>query len=412
MTTAALFLALDLGTTSLAGRLLAGDGAVLAEIRHDNPQRVHGADVIRRLEAALEGRGDELRRLLVEGIEALTVALLTAAGEPRSAIVAAAAAANPAVTTLLLSGDPRPILFPPHRPADRAGRAVDPASLGLDLPVPLWLFPLVSGYVGGDLVAFLYGQAAGEASAPTLYIDIGTNAEIAYRSAAGWLTTSVAAGPAFEGGGISCGMAATPGAIHGVRCAGERLRLEVVGGGRPRGLCGSGLVEAIATAREAGLLDGSGRLLDPAEVDSSLSRYLLPHRDGNALCLYRDAAGSVLLTQADVRAFQLAKGAIHGGVVALLQRVGAGPEAVGRVLVSGAFGLSLAPWALKSVAMLPPAMIEKTLFVAGGCLAGIGRMLPDPDGSRQVLELAGSLKPYPLSGTPAFERAFLAALDF
>jgi uncharacterized 2Fe-2S/4Fe-4S cluster protein (DUF4445 family) len=130
------------------------------------------------------------------------------------------------------------------------------------------------------------------------------------------------------------------------------------------------------------------------------------------LRLHRDAAGELLLTQEDIRNFQLAKGAILAGVECLLQRAGLRAEEVRLSLVTGAFGFSLAPAVLKRVAILPKNMVDKVVFVPGGALLGVGRFLLDPAGRTSVAQLAARLKPYPLSGTPAFEQAFLRAIDF
>lgn len=412
-----LLLALDLGTTTLAGRLLLADGTVVAEAQIANPQAQLGADVIRRLEAALGGEGERLQRLLTGGVEKLIGELLRRSGEERGAITAAAAAANPAITYLLRRLPPAEILFPPHRPKSGQGGVIDPAALGLDLPVPLYLFPLVSGYVGGDLVAFLYGFEANHSSLLTpdssrFFLDIGTNGEMALFTGKGWWTTSVAAGPAFEGGGVACGMPALAGAIEGVAVAGDRLELQVIGGGAPQGVCGSGLAAAVAAAREAGLLDPRGTFVPPAEVATNLARYLIATAEGPALRLYRDATIDVRLTQEDVRQFQLAKGAVRAGAQCLLQRCGLEPEELGEVVVTGAFGFSLPPAVLKKVAMLPAGMIDKVSFVPGGALTGIGRLLRAAQGPAEVENLAAALRPFPLSGTPAFEKAFLTSLDF
>lgn len=401
-------LAFDLGTTTLAGRLLAPGGETVAEAHLPNPQASLGADVIRRLEAALAGRDEELQKLLAGGMNALAGELLSLAALPKSAITAAAAAANPAVTFLLRRLPPREILFPPHRPRESRGVLLNPAPLGLDLPVPLYLFPLVSGYVGGDLVAFLYGED--DSPSCRLYLDIGTNGEMALRTDKGWWTTSVAAGPAFEGGGISCGMRAVLGAVEDVAVEEDRLRLRTIGAGAPRGICGSGLAAAVAAAREGGLLDRRGTLAEPEVVATNLARHLVETPAGRALRLYRDASVDLLLTQDDIRSFQLAKGAVRGGVECLLRRAG-NPE-VEEVVVTGAFGLSLSPAVLKGVAMLPANMIDRVRFVPGGALAGVSRLLLDPEGPARAEALSGLLRPTPLSGTPAFEKAFLAGLDF
>ncbi|PKN12834.1 MAG: hypothetical protein CVU69_05580 [Deltaproteobacteria bacterium HGW-Deltaproteobacteria-4] len=403
-----LLLALDLGTTTLAGRILDAQGQVLAEGKVANPQRALGADIVRRLEAALAGEGERLQALLVDGIAALLDDLLRAAGAGRESIGAVAVAANPGVTALFCGDDVRPILFPPHRPKNPGLRSL--ALPVLQLPVPLVLFPVLSGYVGGDLVACLYGLAS--VTEGTLVIDLGTNGEIAIGNADGWLATSVPAGPAFEGGEISCGQLATTGAISNVTRVGDRLQLEVIGGGVPTGLAGSGLFAVIAVGIESELIDCSGRIVTPAEVDSNLSRYLRPDGRAQALCLYRDAGREIVVTQGDIRAFQLAKGAVRAGIDALLARADIPVAAVEQVIVTGAFGLSLDRKSLKSVAILPAVMVEKALFIPGGALSGVQRFLLQDDGCAQLQVLTEKMRSYPLSGTPAFERAFLAALDF
>ena len=409
-------LALDLGTTTLAGRLIDSKGVVLAEAKFANPQREMGSDVIRRLEASLKGEGARLQALLVSGIEDLIAELLTAAGSSLVDISAASAAGNPAICHLLRNLPVEPILFPPHRPRDRAGVFLDPAELGLDLPVPLYLFPLVSGYVGGDLVAFLYGQEVCPSPltphVSRFFLDIGTNGEMGLFDGRKWWTTSVAAGPAFEGGEISCGMAVQPGAVESVWLKGDSLHLSVIGGGPPRGICGSGLAAAVAAALDGGLIDRRGNIVDPGEVATNLARCIVDTPSGRALRLYRDAAVELLVTQQDIRNFQLAKGALKAGAECLLARAGLDSGRIGEVVVTGAFGFSLAPEVLKRVALLPPNMIDKVRFAAAGALAGVCRMLTDPSGPDKVQHLADVLKPYPLSGTPAFEEAFVASLDF
>ena len=152
-----LLLALDLGTTCLAGRLVDASGAVLAEARRDNPQRSLGADILTRMQRASEGAGRQLQALLVEGMASVTAELLAMAGCPSGAVVAAAAAGNPGISYLLRNLPVDSILFPPHRARQNslASLPLTPVNIGVD--VPLQLFPLASGFVGGDLVAFLYG---------------------------------------------------------------------------------------------------------------------------------------------------------------------------------------------------------------------------------------------------------------
>jgi uncharacterized 2Fe-2S/4Fe-4S cluster protein (DUF4445 family) len=404
------FLALDLGTTTLAGRLIDRRGQVLAEGRRLNPQIERGADIISRLECVLQGEGPRLQALLTGGLNDLIGDLLQQAGADPQAIGAAAAAGNSGICHLLRQLPVESILFPPHRPVERSGLFLDPAELGLRLPAPLYLFPLVTGYVGGDLVAFLFSQEPHPDN--SFYLDAGTNGEMALLAGGRWWTTSVAAGPAFEGGGIACGMLAQKGAVAGVALEGEGLRLDVLGGGPPRGLCGSGLVEAVAAALEGGLIDARGTIVDPLEVETNLARHVVETPGGRCLRLYRDALVDLLITQQDIRAFQLAKGAVRAGSECLLERAGLTADAIGQVVMTGAFGFSLTPRVLKRVAMLPENMVDKVRFTEAGVLAGCCRLLLDPEGPERARQLADAMRPHPLSGTPSFEKAFLRALDF
>jgi uncharacterized 2Fe-2S/4Fe-4S cluster protein (DUF4445 family) len=405
-----MLLALDLGTTVLAGRLATGAGKLLAEAEAGNPQRAFGDDVIRRLEAARQGHAQQLQRLLSEGINRLVDTLLKQAGRDAADISAAAAAANPAVTHLLAGQPVDKILFPPHRPDFTGGCSLDAKALGLDLPIPLYLFPLLSGYVGGDLLAVLL--AAEAPAEPTLYLDLGTNAELALWDGHRWLVTSVAAGPAFEAGHLTCGMRHGPGAVKRVQCAAERLELEVAGGTAPLGICGSGFFSALGAALEGGLIDPRGRIRAADEVATPLCRYLVAEGEGFALQLYRDARRRLLITQQDVRAFQLAKGAVNAGIACLLHRAGLTAAAIGSLRIAGALGTALLPRDLKGVAMVPEIMLDKVRFLPSAVLDGLLVLLAEEGGEERVRQLAAKLKPYPLSGTPAFEQSFLRALDF
>jgi uncharacterized 2Fe-2S/4Fe-4S cluster protein (DUF4445 family) len=447
-------LALDLGTTTLVGRLLAADGTVLAEARAANPQRILGADILARLQHAHEGAGTQLRNLLLDGVRTLVRDLLAAAGCPAGRVTAAAAAGNPGICHLLCRLPVGALLFPPHRSQLTGLTTIPPAEFDLGLPVPLQLFPAISGFVGGDLVAVLFGAGTPPASGHLLYcadpsglrpppllrrggpgrvppcgtggmvseanqggvpafvLDLGTNAELALWTGSQWRVTSAAAGPAFEAGNIACGMPLAPGAVTDVCLAGDRLLLTVAGGGRPLGLCGSGLLALIAAARQGGLIEAGGRIVTPDEVGSNLARYLVADGEGWAIGFHRDARGELRLTQDDVRQLQLAKGAVRAGVEVLLDRAGLTVGDVDAMLITGAFGAALPAAAVRGIAMLPEGMIDKLFFVPNGVLDGLAAFLADPDGAARLTKLLATIRPLPLSGTPAFEKRFLAALEF
>ncbi|NJC88773.1 MAG: DUF4445 domain-containing protein [Desulfuromonas sp.] len=421
-TAPALFV-LDLGTTTLVGRLLAVDGTALAEARLPNPQRLHGTDILTRLQYAHNGGGAELQQLLVAGIRTLFAELLTEASLPATAVTAVAAAGNPGIGHLLCRLPVESLLFPPHRSPLTALTSIPPAEIDLGLPVPLQLFPAVSGFVGGDLVAVLYGFHGSRLAAPkggsppagtvpTLVLDLGTNAELALWNGTRWLVTSAAAGPAFEAGDIACGMTLAPGAVTDVQLRDDRLAMTTVGGDRPLGLCGSGLLALIAAARQGGLIDAGGRIVAPEEVGTNLARYLVADGEGWGVCFHRDARGELRLTQDDVRQLQLAKGAVRAGVEVLLDRAGLVATDLDAILITGAFGSALPATALKGIAMLPEGMIDKSFFVPNGVLDGLAAFLADQDGAAKLTKLLATIKPLPLSGTPAFEKRFLGSLEF
>lgn len=415
------FLALDLGTTTLVGRLLATDRTLLAEMRLGNPQRSLGTDILTRLQRAHEGGGEELQRLLGGGVRTLVANLLDQAGRRPDDVTGAAAAGNPGICHLLTRLPVERLLFPPHRSALMELTDLPPAAIDLDLPVPLQLFPAVTGFVGGDLVAVLYGfldsrfstldgDSPHAGTVPVLILDLGTNAELALWTGSHWLVTSAAAGPAFEAGNITCGMSLGPGAVTDVQLAGDRLALTIDGGGRPSGLCGSGLLALVAAARQGGLIDAGGRIAAPGEVGTNLARYLAADGEGWAICFHRDARGELRLTQDDVRQLQLAKGAVRAGIEVLLDRAGLAVADLAAILITGAFGAALPAAALKGIAMLPEGMVDKSFFVANGVLDGLTAYLVDPHGCERLQALLATIKPLPLSGTPAFEKRFLGAL--
>jgi uncharacterized 2Fe-2S/4Fe-4S cluster protein (DUF4445 family) len=375
------------------------------------------------LQRAHEGAGTKLQNLLLDGVRALVRDLLAAAGYPAGRVTAAAAAGNPGICHLLRRLPVASLLFPPHRSSLDELTSVAPADIDLGLPVPLQLFPAVSGFVGGDLVAVLYGfhvsrftfhkgDSPPAGTIPALVLDLGTNAELALWTGAQWRVTSAAAGPAFEAGNIACGMPLAPGAVTDVHLEGDRLILIVAGGGRPMGLCGSGLLALIAAARSGGLIDAGGRIVAPDEVGTNLARYLAADGAGWSIGFHRDAHGKLGLTQDDVRQLQLAKGAVRAGIEVLLDRAGLTVADMGSVLITGAFGAALPAAAVMGIAMLPEGMIDKSFSVPNGVIDGLAAFLADPQGTERLQALLATIKPLPLSGTPAFEKRFLAALEF
>jgi len=414
-----LAIAFDLGTTTIAAALFDPlTGERLAMTGGLNPQREFGLDVVSRLDAALHSEGAllEMKGSVNGTLEQMALELLAGVGANISDLKIVAVAGNPAMEHILLGLPVKSLAFPPYRPLFTTGRMMNSAELGWDMAVPAYIFPLPGGFVGGDLVGFLYGVdvtcTPSPVSGPRLFLDLGTNGEIALALGEKVYATSAAAGPAFEGGNLTCGMAALAGAISGVSLEGERVRLATIGGGPPLGICGSGVLETIAELLRTGLLDQTGRLRSPSEISSNLANRIIDIDNEASFVIYRDAKRVISLGQKDIRQVQLAKGAIRAGMEVLFDRSGMPREAVQEVVLTGSFGAMLDPGALKNVGILPEKMVNVCSFIREGALAGVGRSICTSGGIEEIEKLAKSIRVIPLSGTPAFEKHFLEQMNF
>jgi uncharacterized 2Fe-2S/4Fe-4S cluster protein (DUF4445 family) len=314
-------IAVDLGTTTLVAQLVdLSTGNVLGVRTGLNPQAAWGADIMSRVESALRS-GNGAR---------LTGAIRAKLGEMASELVASARAdarvrevtvvGNTVMHNLFCGIDVEPLSHVPFHPARDGLELFAPAELGwqLDSGAQLRFLPCLGGFVGSDILAGILATRMHESDKLLCLIDLGTNGEIVVGNRERMICASTAAGPAFEGGRISSGMRAATGAISEVRLEDSRLRCHVIGGGPPRGICGSGLVDAVAAGLQLGVVASNGRL-----------------NAGNGPWTL---APPVSLTQADVRELQLAKGAIAAGVRILLRHWGASSGDIARLHLAGAFG--------------------------------------------------------------------------
>ena len=334
-------LACDIGTTTVVAYLLDGhSGALLARSSAMNPQSQFGADVISRIQHALAGGGEALSDCIRETLRALCADAAAQAGIDPAAITRAAIVGNTAMHHLLLGIDPSPLVTPPYMPAVRDALPIGCARI----------LPNIGGFVGGDTVGCMTATRFDRREELTLLIDIGTNGEMVLGDKHRRVACSTAAGPAFEGAKISCGMRGAPGAVDHVTVKKGQLSYTVIGGGKPKGLCGSGLLDLTAALLETGVIDESGRM----EEDFSL-------------------CPNVTLTQRDVREVQLAKAAIRAGIELMCAHLGKRPEDIRAVLLAGAFGSYMDPASACRIGMIPPVLLEKIQPI--GNAAGEGAKL-------------------------------------
>jgi uncharacterized 2Fe-2S/4Fe-4S cluster protein (DUF4445 family) len=412
-------IAFDIGTTTVAGYLAdLRTGAMLDSVAATNRQARIGADVMTRVAHTLEDR-DGLARLqgdVVASLNGLIVDLLAKNGIDPSGLYLLTAAGNTVMSHLLLGISPRALAQAPFVPAFRSRLVVPTRRLHLKAPAHarLLVLPNIASYVGSDITAAILATDMDRPRGIRMLIDIGTNGEIVLAQGLRRVTCSTAAGPAFEGAGVRQGMRAEAGAISAVRI-GDDVRLSVVGGGAPRGICGSGLVDAVAELIRIGFIDRGGRLCRaescPAGVSRALARRLRAGGKGPAFLLAEGEA-EVALHQQDIRALQLAKGAIRAGIEILLERWGLAAEDLDEVLLAGAFGSRLRAESLLATGLLPPLAAEKIRPV--GNAAGLGAwlsLISVPQWARAAAIAAGT-EHVELSGHPAFQSRFIEALDF
>jgi uncharacterized 2Fe-2S/4Fe-4S cluster protein (DUF4445 family) len=401
-------LAVDLGTTNVAAFLVdLQSGRRLASLAIENPQVAWGADVISRVNHAVThaGGGHELREAAITAIAALADDLCKAVAAAPADIVDVVVCGNTAMQHLLLDLPVAQLGRAPFVAAASQAMDVKARELGLAFSPGAYVHvaPSVGGFVGGDHVtALLATQSHWSAVTTSLVMDIGTNTEISLIHKGKILSASCPSGPALEGGHISCGMRAAEGAIERVGLASDgSLTLKVIGGKTPVGLCGSGVLDVMATMHRAGLVDDRGRL--------NAGHAAVTQREGRRMA--RLAEG-VTFSQDDVRAVQLAKAAIRTGVELLLREAQLQADQIERFIIAGAFGAYIDVQSGVATGLFP--RLAPTRFMQVGNAAGLGvqRMLASGRARAEAAELAARCRYVELSTLAGFQKAFMQHIGF
>ncbi|MCX7867980.1 ASKHA domain-containing protein [Limisphaera sp. VF-2] len=387
--------AVDVGTTTIAAQLVdLRTGEVRAVQTALNAQARHGADLVSRLEFALQPGGRNTLTELCRGqIHQMIRDLIGDSDASPAALRTVVLVGNTVMHHLFSGLEVESLASFPFEPVTTEAQPFRPDQLGWHLPndVRVWFLPCLGGFVGSDVLAGILATRLDEAQACEALLDLGTNGEIVVAQQGQLYCTSTAAGPAFEGARLTMGMRAAAGAIARVAIRDGRLVCEVLGGGPARGICGSGLVDAVAAALEMGWITPGGRLELPG---------LLPLTD------------SVHLTQQDIRELQLAKAAIAAGLRLLLRQCGASLEAIHQIHLAGAFGNALDPVSAHRIGLLEvdPARVQS----AGNTAlrgARIALSLRGPD-DPILARICRSVVHVPLHTLPEFEETFASCLGF
>jgi uncharacterized 2Fe-2S/4Fe-4S cluster protein (DUF4445 family) len=377
-------IAFDLGTTTVVATLLdVATGTPVTVRSRLNGQQPFGADVISRISATMLDKGalERLRDLAAKTLQELAEEVCADGGVDPARVHEVALAGNATMTQLALGIDPEPVGVAPFIMAARAYPELPAAELGLRLHprARANVMPALGAYVGGDVVAGLLATGMNRDKRLRLFIDVGTNCELALGSADRLLCTAAPAGPAFEAAQIRCGMRAADGAIEVVRIVDDSLELDVIGAAEPAGICGSGLVDCVAELVRAGLLDPSGRFVtdeEAVEIAPLLSRRLVVRPDGSRVFVLHwnggegDVENAVYLSQRDVRELQFAKAAIATGWQVLCEELGVEPSEIQQVLLAGSFGSYLSPASAVRIGLVPGLPLPR--IVSAGNVAGEG----------------------------------------
>lgn len=422
--------AVDIGTTTVVLYLYdLRSGRRLGVASTLNRQAAFGGDVVSRITAAARSGGPgPLQAAALETVAGLLEEACAAAGTSPTEVYELVAVGNSTMHHLFLGLDPACIGQAPFRVVERRSLTVPAEALpvlGLNPLGRVVFLPLIGGYLGADTVAVILATGTHLAAENRLVIDIGTNGEIVLGGRDGLWACSTAAGPALEGAGLSCGMRARPGAIDEVRIDREgRIQLSTVGDAPPQGLCGSGVVTAVAEMLRAGLVEVSGRLtvgsigtVGAAEAAPAVGTASAAGAASERAVVLASAEASgtgspIQMTQADVRAVQLAKGAIAAGIQTLFDATGIRPETVSEVILAGAFGNYLDIEDAKAIGLLPdlPGVPVRSVGNAAG--AGAQMALLSAESRAEADAVAARVRPVHLSGRPEFQKVFVDCLRF
>ena len=406
-------MAIDLGTTTVVGSLLdLAKGEILAEKSLLNRQAVFGADVISRIAYTTDSdtRRQEMQIAALETLNQLVIQLADEAGVEERRICQAIVVGNPSMLHLLLGIDAHSIAVAPFVTTFSHDQDLEATQLKLVIHprARVQTLPFIGAYAGADAVGGLLATDLLRSEKRRLFVDVGTNSEIVLGSSDGVWACSAPAGPAFEGGRIRHGMMASEGAIHRVEL-GDQVKLSVVGDETPRGICGSGLIQAIAELGRVGLLEPSGRLRRPEEAPEHPLVSRLVEFDG--VRAFQLAEG-VALTQVDIREVQAAKGAISTGVAVLLETSGLGLEDLDEVVLAGSFGSAIDPASARALGLVPRVDLEKIQSIGNAALEGAKIALLSFRERQVARHIPSRVEYVELSAMPDFNDRYLTELSF
>lgn len=396
-------LAFDIGTTTVVCYLLSPeDGQELSHASMLNPQESFGADVISRIQCAVKGEREALTKAIREGMESLIKEVCKRAGVSPSEIGVVSVVGNPCMQQLFLGMEVNNLAAVPFAPVLKESAHLPAADYLPSLTNALLLVvPDIAGYVGADTLGCVLSSQMEAASGNVLMVDIGTNGEMVLKVKDRMAACSTAAGPALEGARIRFGMRGANGAIDHVSLTEKDLNVHVIGEGKAIGICGSGLIDAVAAMKRTGILNRRGRIQTGENLPDFAGR--IGEKDGERIFALTE---DVYLTQQDIREVQMAKGAIAAGIELMAEELGIQTEEIDQVLLAGAFGSFLNADSACDIGLLPACLCGRISVIGNAAGSGAKMLACDQKELAYTDRLLERIEFLELASLPGFQRCF------
>jgi len=408
-------LAVDIGTSKIVGQLVSlDDGQVVATSSLENPQIIHGEDVISRITfaSASEEGLDQLQSIVLGGINAVASRVCEQAGVHATHLYEMTLVGNSAMHHILLHIPPLSLALAPYVPTVKSSLNLRPKDLDLQMNDGgnIHLLPLVAGFVGADNIAGILSTRVHKSEELSILIDIGTNTEVNLGNREGLLCCSCASGPAFEGAHIRDGMKAVQGAIERVSIDANdhAVHFEVIGGGKPVGICGSAMIDILAEMFRHNLVNRTGRINEKAPTErirkaNDSLEFVVAWREET------DKDEDIVITQGDIRELQLAKAAIYAGCSILMKHHAVSHEAIEKIYLAGAFGNYIDSDNAKIIGIIPDVPTENVVFVGNSALSGARMALLSTEMRREATDLSQQLTYVELGAASNFNEELISA---
>jgi uncharacterized 2Fe-2S/4Fe-4S cluster protein (DUF4445 family) len=399
-------LAIDIGTTTVVAYLHdLATGERLAAVGRSNPQIAFGSDVISRISASIDGKLQLMTDIIQDALREMKDKACEQAGVDASQVKAVSVAGNTVMQHIAVGLAPDSIGAAPFTPLSLFGDIHQIDGLG-----PCYFARCIAGYVGGDITA---GMLVRNIDRPGthLFLDLGTNGEMALAHEGRIVSCATAAGPVFEGANVHFGMPASPGAISKVRYEGGEVAIETIGNAKPIGICGTGIIDAVACAVKLGVVNERGYLNGPEDgLDEPIAALVGREGDGNVFYLVPDR--SIYITQMDVRNLQLAKAAVSGGIATLVDEMHIDVNSIESLEIAGGFGAFLDMESAATIGLFPKVLLPVASSVGNTSGEGATAMLVSDAALEREAEIAGKCEYLELSNSMKFMNLYVTMMDF